>query len=102
MSRLALLESDKKLLQEECDELREAMRILENNVNDELKQLDEGSSETISEDTHKALREAKTKHEAIIFCCVIISYFNRVSFLGGTRSIKTKIKGDGAETCANR
>lgn len=43
------------------------MRILENNVNDELKQLDEGSSETISEDTQKALREAKTKHEAIIF-----------------------------------
>lgn len=67
-SQIKLVESDKKLLQEECAELREALRMLESNVDDELKQLDgEVASAESSGDVQKALREAKAKHEVCIF-----------------------------------
>jgi hypothetical protein len=67
-SRIKLVESDKKLLQEECDELREAMRMLESSVEDELKQLDGGSPGVgPSGDVQRALREAKAKHEVSVF-----------------------------------
>ena len=67
-SRIKLVESDKKLLQEECDELREAMRTLESNVDDELKQLDgETTGADTSGDVQRALREAKAKYEVSVF-----------------------------------
>ncbi|KAF8530397.1 hypothetical protein BU17DRAFT_36275 [Hysterangium stoloniferum] len=63
-TRIKLVESDKRLLQEECDELREAIRILEGNVNEELKALDgEASNAGLSGDAQKALRDIKAKHE---------------------------------------
>lgn len=69
-SQIKLVESDKKLLQEECAELREALRMLESNVDDELKQLDgEVASAESSGDVQKALREAKAKHEVYFPSC---------------------------------
>ncbi|KIJ49403.1 hypothetical protein M422DRAFT_44776 [Sphaerobolus stellatus SS14] len=64
-SRIRRAESEKKHLQEENDELREAIRILEANVNDELAQLENEAAgiETSDSEVQKALRDSKTKHE---------------------------------------
>ncbi|KAF8591027.1 hypothetical protein K439DRAFT_1657108 [Ramaria rubella] len=63
-ARIKLVESDKRLLQEECNELREAMRMLESNVDEELRQLEgDAPGSEVSGDVQKALREAKAKHE---------------------------------------
>jgi len=68
-SRIRRAEAEKKNLHEECDELREAVRILEASVADEIKQLDtEGADAEVSEDVQKALRESKAKHEVCDLC----------------------------------